>query len=124
MITERLELIPATADLCEAEARGPEVVGRALRVRVPASWPPPVFEPDDVERLRRQLERDPASHAWTLYYLVLRATVTAEPRELVGIAGYVGPPSAEGVVGIGYAIAAEYQRRGYATEVRNVSSAK
>jgi ribosomal-protein-alanine N-acetyltransferase len=114
MITERLELIPATADLCEAEAQGPEVVGRALRVRVPASWPPPVLEPDDVERLRRQLERDPASHAWTLYYLILRTA--AEPRELVGIAGYVGPPSAEGVVGIGYAIAAEYQRRGYATE--------
>ena len=116
MITERLELIPATVDLCEAEAQGPEVVGRALRVRVPASWPPPVFEPEDVERLRRQLERDPASHAWTLYYLVLRAAVTAEPRELVGIAGYAGPPSAEGGVGIGYAIAAEYQRRGYATE--------
>jgi RimJ/RimL family protein N-acetyltransferase len=116
MITERLELIPATADLCEAEAQGPEAVGRALGVRVPASWPPPVFEPDDVERLRRQLERDPANHAWTLYYLVLPAAVTAEPRELVGIAGYAGPPSAEGVVGIGYAIAAEYQRRGYATE--------
>jgi RimJ/RimL family protein N-acetyltransferase len=116
MITERLELIPATADLCEAEAQGPEVIGRTLRVRVPSSWPPPVFEPDDVERLRRQLERDPASHSWTLYYLVRRATALAEPRELLGIAGYIGPPSAEGVVEIGYAIAAEYQRKGYATE--------
>lgn len=116
MITERLELIPATADLCRAEAQGPEMVGLALRVRVPASWPPPVVEPDDVERLRRQLERDPASHVWTLYYLVLGPAMTVEPRELVGIAGYVGPPSAEGAVEIGYAIAAEYQRRGYATE--------
>ena len=116
MITERLELVPATAHLCGAEARGPEAVGVALRVRVPASWPPPVFELNDVERLRRQLERDPASHVWTLYYLVLGAVMTGEPGELVGIAGYVGPPSAEGAVEIGYAIAAEHQRRGYATE--------
>jgi [ribosomal protein S5]-alanine N-acetyltransferase len=116
MITERLELVPLTVDLCEAEARGPEVVGRALRVRVPASWPPPVFEPDDLERLRRRLERDPASQAWTLYYLVRRTAVTAAPRELLGIAGYLGPPSDEGVVEIGYAIAEEHQRRGYATE--------
>ena len=46
-ITHRLELIPATLGICEAEARGPEAVGLALRVRVPASWPPPVLEPDD-----------------------------------------------------------------------------
>ena len=116
MITERIELIPLTVDLCEPAARGPEAVGRALQVRVPPSWPPPVVEPDDFERLRRQLERDPASQTWTLYYLVLRAAVAEKPRELLGIAGYVGPPSAKGVVEIGYAIAAEYQRRGYATE--------
>ena len=116
MFTERLELIPATADLCEAETRGRQAVGRALRVRVPASWPPPVFEPDDVARLHRQLEQDPASRAWTLHYLVLRAVVAGGARELVGIAGYLGPPSSEGVVQIGYAVAAEHQRRGYATE--------
>jgi RimJ/RimL family protein N-acetyltransferase len=51
-----------------------------------------------------------------LYYLVLRAGVAHERRELLGIAGYVGPPSVEGLVEIGYAVAAEYQRRGYATE--------
>ena len=116
MITERLELIPATVALCEAESRGPEAVGGALRVRVPPSWPPPVFEPNDVARVRRQLEGHPAHRAWTLHYLVLRATCSGEPRDLVGIGGYVGPPSAEGAVEIGYAIAAEHQRRGYATE--------
>jgi RimJ/RimL family protein N-acetyltransferase len=116
MITERLELIPVTPDLCEAESRGPDAVGQALRVRVPASWPPAVFEADDLQRLRRRLEQDPAGQAWPLYYLVLRAGVAHERRELLGIAGYVGPPSAEGLVEIGYAVAAEYQRRGYATE--------
>lgn len=116
MITERLELIPATVDLCKAEARGPDAVGRALGVHVPASWPPPVFEPDDVERIRRRLERDPGAHAWTLHYVVLREPVADDRRELVGIAGYAGPPSSEGAVEVGYAIAEEHQGRGYATE--------
>lgn len=112
----RLELIPATLEICEAEARGPKAVGLALRVRVPASWPPPVLEPDDVERLRRQLESNPTAHGWTLYYLVLREVTGDGRRDLVGVAGYAGPPSTDGAVEIGYAIAQEYQRRGYATE--------
>jgi ribosomal-protein-alanine N-acetyltransferase len=116
MITERLELIPATVDLCAAEAEGPQAVGRALGVGVPASWPPPVLEPDDVQRLRLQLERDPAGQGWTLHYVVLRDPLAGGRRELVGVAGYAGPPSAEGAVEVGYAIAAEHQRQGYATE--------
>jgi RimJ/RimL family protein N-acetyltransferase len=35
---------------------------------------------------------------------------------LVGVAGYFGRPTADGVVEIGYAIAVEHQGRGYATE--------
>ena len=112
----RLELIPATLEICEAEARGPEAVGLALRVRVPASWPPPVLEPDDVERLRRQLETDPRGSGWTLHYLVLREAAGDGRRDLVGVAGYAGPPSSDGAIEIGYAIAEEHQRRGYATE--------
>jgi RimJ/RimL family protein N-acetyltransferase len=34
----------------------------------------------------------------------------------VGVAGYAGPPSADGAVEVGYAIAVEHQRQGYATE--------
>lgn len=116
MITDRLELIPATVDLCRAEARGRDAIEQALRVRVPASWPPAVFEPNDVERIRRALERDPGNHAWTLHYVVLREPVVGGRRELLGVAGYAGPPSADGAVEVGYAIAEEHQRQGYATE--------
>jgi ribosomal-protein-alanine N-acetyltransferase len=116
MITERLELIPATMDLCKAEVRGSYALGRALAVRVPVSWPPPVLQPDDVERVRLQLEGDPDSHRWVLHYIVLRQPGMGGLRELVGVAGYVGPPSIEGVVAVGYAITTEHQRRGYATE--------
>jgi RimJ/RimL family protein N-acetyltransferase len=116
MISGRLELIPATVDLCRAEARGQEALGQALRARVPPSWPPPVFEPNDVERIRQQLERDLGNQTWTLHYVVLRESVAGGQRELLGVAGYVGPPAADGAVEVGYAIAEEHQRRGYATE--------
>jgi len=111
----RLELIPASLDLCDAEMRGPAEVGQVLGAHPPASWPPPVFERDDVQRVRRQLEHHPESRAWSLRYVVLRP-VAGGPRELVGVAGFAGPPSTRGAVEIGYAIAEEHQRRGYATE--------
>lgn len=115
-LTERLELVTATVALLYAEARGPNAIGQALDARVPASWPPPVFEPDDVARLRRQLETSSSEDRWTLHYVTLRTRAADGRRELLGVAGYVGPPSEEGQVEIGYAIAEEYQRRGYATE--------
>jgi RimJ/RimL family protein N-acetyltransferase len=37
-------------------------------------------------------------------------------ERLIGIAGFVAPPAADGIVEIGYAIVREYQRRGFATE--------
>jgi RimJ/RimL family protein N-acetyltransferase len=74
-----------------------------------------VFERDDVDRTRRQLESDPTS-TWTLYYVLTRALAPSGLHFLLGVAGYVGPPTADGSVEIGYAIATEHQRHGYATE--------
>jgi ribosomal-protein-alanine N-acetyltransferase len=116
MLTDRLHLVPATIALCDAEARGGVAVARALGAAVPESWPPPVFEPDDVDRVRRQLIADPTNGRWTLHYVLRRAASGAGPPALVGVAGYVGPPTRDGVVEIGYAIAVEFQRQGYATE--------
>jgi len=115
VVTARLELVPATVALCEAEQKGPAAVEAALGARVPASWPPPVYEPDDVDRVRRQLVAEPGTGSWTLHY-VLRRGADEEPPALVGVAGFGGPPGADGVVEIGYAIAVEHQRQGYATE--------
>jgi RimJ/RimL family protein N-acetyltransferase len=116
MLTDRLELVPATLALCDAEAEGPAAVARALGVIVPASWPPPVFEADDVDRVREQLRSNPSTGDWTLHFVLRRAPSATETPMLVGVAGYGEPPTADGVVEIGYAITEEHQRRGYATE--------
>ena len=54
-----------------------------------------------------------------MYYFVLlppAASPQTAARELVGNGGFKGPPSASGVVEIGYSILPAFQRRGFATE--------
>ena len=43
---------------------------------------------------------------------------------LVGTIGYFGPPSADGVVEIGYSVAASHRERGYATEMVRAMTAR
>jgi ribosomal-protein-alanine N-acetyltransferase len=62
------------------------------------------------------METDPTNRARTPHDVLLQPATVSEPAKLVGVAGDAGPPAADGVVNIGYAIAAEHQRRGYATE--------
>jgi hypothetical protein len=68
--TDRLMLVPATVTLCDAEYEGPTSVGKLLGATMPASWPPAVFERDDVDRVRHALASDPEAQAWTLHYLL------------------------------------------------------
>jgi [ribosomal protein S5]-alanine N-acetyltransferase len=114
--TERLRLIPATVALCDAEAEGAAAVGRLLGATMPASWPPAVFERDDVDRVRRALLSSDEAQTWTLHYMLRRAESLAEPPTLIGVAGFAGWPRPAGIVEIGYAVAEEYRRLGYATE--------
>jgi len=116
MVTERLQLVPATIALCDAEVRGAAFVARTLGATVPESWPPPVFEPDDVARVRQQLVADPTAGRWTLYYLLRHSDSGAAAPALIGIAGYIAPPTRDGIVEIGYAILPQHQRQGLATE--------
>jgi len=116
MVTNRLQLSAATLESCEAEATGPRALAAVLRARVPDAWPPPVFEADDVERVRDHLRAHPKLADWTLYYVLQRPAVDGQLANLIGIAGFIGPPTSDGVVEIGYAILPDYQRSGYATE--------
>ncbi|MBB6571182.1 GNAT family N-acetyltransferase [Kribbella sandramycini] len=60
----------------------------------------------------RQLASDPAAAAW-----IVRAVV-AEPRgEVIGYAGFHGPPDEQGMVEVGYTVDPAYRRRGFATAI-------
>ncbi|MBL1176794.1 GNAT family N-acetyltransferase [Pantanalinema sp. GBBB05] len=64
--------------------------------------------PDWIAQLRAAPSPDP----WTHGFAIVLKTSSA----VIGICGYKGPPSSDGVVEIAYSVNADQQGRGYATE--------
>jgi RimJ/RimL family protein N-acetyltransferase len=114
IVTDRLELVPATAELTQAALDGPRALAATLGVSVPATWPPELLDPPALEFTLKRLGEGPEQAGWWLHFVVLPRGDTG--RLLVGIAGYKGPPSSDGTVEIGYGIVGDQQRRGYAFE--------
>jgi RimJ/RimL family protein N-acetyltransferase len=67
--------------------------------------------PEALPVLRDACAKSPQGYPWGPFFFVLEA-----PRTLVGLGGYKGGPSSDGVVEIGYAIAPAFRGRGLATE--------
>ena len=109
LTTERLSLVPANAESMQAEIAGPHHLARLLDLQLPESWPPPLNDIDSQRWMLDYLSQHPQSR-WGMYYITLR-----EERQLIGNCGYKGEP-VRGSVELGYSIAPEYQRRGYASE--------
>lgn len=112
--TERLELVPATAGLVRAALEGPEALAEALGAQVPSTWPPEFLDRAAFEFTLERLGEGPDQAGWWLHFIV-RPDGPAD-RLLIGSAGYKGPPSADGVVEVGYGIVRDQQRRGFASE--------
>jgi RimJ/RimL family protein N-acetyltransferase len=113
ILTERLELLPATAPTLDAALAGRMPLGAALVAQVPASWPPEFLDDDALAFTRERLGEDDAHADWWMYFFLLRE---AGARVLIGSGGYKGPPAADGTVEIGYGIVGDRRLRGYASE--------
>lgn len=101
-----IELVDATLRLLDAAMTDAQELAAQLDAELADNWE---GFPEVLPLLRAELKRDPSTR-WATTLFMLR-----EPRTLVGMGGYKGPPR-DGVVEIGYAIAPAFQQRGFATE--------
>jgi RimJ/RimL family protein N-acetyltransferase len=122
--TPRLRLVPATAAHVRAELAEPPRLHALLDAEVPASWPPGEYDRGAQEFFLAQLEAGgDAVVGWYGWYAV-RAADADGPAAVVGAGGYFGPPTADGVVEIGYSMTPEWRGRGYATELARALAAR
>jgi RimJ/RimL family protein N-acetyltransferase len=104
-----IRLIACTAPIFRSILEGDAKIAEDLNVNVIPNWSefgPPAFE----YGLRAVIEKPSDAKWWT--YL----PVHIESNTLIGSCGYKGPPK-NGMVEIGYEVAASYRNQGYATEI-------
>jgi RimJ/RimL family protein N-acetyltransferase len=111
--TDRLVLVPATADLIRAALAGAMSLGEALGAIVPSTWPPEYLDDDALRYALDRLPTDSDPVGWWMHFVLVRPP---RHRTLIGSTGYKGPPGADRTVEIGYGIVADWRRQGYATE--------
>ncbi|MEK9505115.1 GNAT family N-acetyltransferase [Gaopeijia maritima] len=111
--TPRLDLIPATAPLVQAEMRGVGALERMLGAPVGVGWPPDLCSVDTLEWALEQIARDPRFERWGMHYLLFRHA--DEGARAIGVAGFHGPP-AGGTVEIGYSLLDRYRGQGLGRE--------
>jgi ribosomal-protein-alanine N-acetyltransferase len=116
--TERLELIPGTAEMFVARVDDRESLSRHLGgARVPDNWPPELYDQDAVNWTARYLAENPDTGGWALWFLVLRPNEAARgARTVIGCCGFKGKPVADGTCEIGYGVLPQFRRAGYASE--------
>jgi RimJ/RimL family protein N-acetyltransferase len=100
-------LLSCELSLLQLAVQNPSALEECLGARVASGWQ------DFAEAMRVSLDKLQANSAlsgwWTHLFLV------GEPPVVAGVCGYTGPPTADGVVEIAYAIAPSYQGQGLGT---------
>jgi ribosomal-protein-alanine N-acetyltransferase len=116
LLTARLRLVAASPLLLRAEMASAQALAAALGADLPATWPPELFEADDIER-SLALAEQPGTGGFNLWYLVTRQALGGRGRGLLaGVAGFGGLPDEAGVATLGYSVVTEARRRGFASE--------
>ncbi len=112
--TERLRLIPGTAELGRAEIEDRRLFGRLLEAEVPAAWPPPLNDEGSMTWFTEYVEANPEAVGWAAWYFLQREADGGWAA--VGNGGFKGLPDETGTVEIGYSILEAHQRQGLAPE--------
>lgn len=112
--TERLELIPGTPELTQAEIVDRARLAALLDVAPITDWPPPLNDADSMAYFADYLAEHPDAVGFCVWYFVL---TTGSQRRLIGNGGFKGLPDASGTLEIGYSLLPSDQRKGYGTEI-------
>ena len=111
--TPNLQLIPVQRRHKAAFLHGKDELAAMLQVKIPDRWPlfPQAFSLPASPALDEVGELEQPASDWCAYFFI-------HPKAgiLVGNGGFKGSPDDQGIVEIGYEIAAEYWNQGYATE--------
>ncbi len=115
--TERLTLVPGTADHLRAEMQSPEKLGILLDADVPAAWPPGEYDANAREFFLERMEKaDPSDGGWYVWYAILR-TGSGTRSVVIGTGGFLGPPGQKGEIEIGYSVSEAWRGQGLGREM-------
>jgi len=111
--TERLILAPHLPRHLRALLRGPQEFENISGLRVADGIRDQLLSAS--AEFLNKLETARAADPWQFGFAVIHKI----DNVLIGMSGFPGPPSSEGIAEIAYGIAPNYQGNGYATEVAN-----
>lgn len=112
--TARLELIPATLQMLEADRDDRCVLGRLLNAGIPGSWPPELLDNETLADFIR-MKKDASDPHFCSWYWILEDHA-GRTRTLIGSGGTASCPGMPDAAMIGYSVLGEFRNRGYATE--------
>ena len=112
LFTSRLVLQPALPDQVRAIIAGDYVrASELIGAEVPIGWPEEADAREGLSWHLAAIERDGNQLRWRIRFIIETAT-----NALIGSVNLKGPPSQDGDVEIGWGIAVESRRNGFATE--------
>jgi len=111
----RLRLVAITAELARLQVENRSAFFQALGAEREAAWPPVMNDEPKLAEKLEILNRAPEEAGWRGWVFLMGWTPDGLDRA-VGVGGFHGPPNADGVVEIGYAMQPSFREQGLATE--------
>ena len=112
MQSDRIRLLAHTPDHLRALLDGGSLYERQFAISLADGVRESLTGPEVAESFLARLREGGAADPWRDGFGI----VQLKEQRLIGLCSFVGPPDADGVVEIAYAIAPDFEGQGYATE--------
>lgn len=112
MNSDTITLISCDAKLLGLILKGDVFLSEELNISIPDRWCESVQ--DILEVILEKVTNNPNNSKWFIHL-----PINKERQTLIGSCGFKGPPNKEGLVEIGYEVAANFRNQGYGTAIAN-----